>query len=131
MPRLPARVQADTDAWRNRANLLSEFLPDHLEASTMGCVVEKCVMSIELYRVFAQAIKDRGHKAWSERTFNQRLREYADAHGWIIEKKYTRHSKDRLSQPPGGFPMDPPGSYQAWFGLKFKAEPEPEGDFQG
>ena len=120
MPPLPARVQADTDAWRNRANLLSEFLPEHLEASTMGCVVEQCVMSAELYQLFAAAIKASGHRAWSERTFNQRLREYADANGWDIEKKYTRHNKDRLSQPPGGFPMDPPKAYQAWHGLRFR-----------
>ena len=121
MPPLPARVQADTDAWRSRANLISEFLPGHLEANTVDCAVEQCVMSIELYQVFARTIRDKGNKTWSERTFNQRLRDYADACGWIVEKKYTKHRKDRLSQP-GDFPVDPPKSYQAWFGLRFRAQ---------
>jgi putative DNA primase/helicase len=115
MPQLPARVQADTGAWRGRANLLSEFVPEHLEPDTAGY----CVMSAELYQAFAQAIKASGHKAWSERTFNQRLREYADANGWDIEKKKTKHRKDRLSQP-SVFPMEPPESYQAWHGLRFR-----------
>ena len=117
MPALPDQVQADTEAWIDRVNLMHAFGTTQLAGDAT-----RCVMSSELYKFFRLVTKDSGNVAWSERTFNARLVEFAAARGWVIEKKKTRHSKDALSQPPVDFPVDPPKSYQAWHGLRFRVE---------
>jgi len=117
MPALPDQVQADTEAWIGRVNLMHAFGTAQLAGDAA-----RCVMSSELYKFFRLVTKDSGNVAWSERTFNARLVEFAAARGWVIEKKKTRHSKASLSQPPVDFPADPPTSYQAWHGLRFRAE---------
>ena len=117
MPPLPARVRADTDAWIDRVNLMHSFGTAQL-AGDAG----RWVMSAELYQFFCQVTGKSRNAPWSERTFNARLVEFAAARGWVIEKKKTRHSKDRLSQPPVDFPADPPKSYQAWHGIRFRVE---------
>jgi putative DNA primase/helicase len=123
MPAVPERVQADTSGWLGRVNLMFTFGIQHLVQAA-----GRWVMSAELYRFFRQVIKDSGNSAWSERTFNARLSEFAVARGWAIEKKKTRHNKDSLSQPPVDFPMDPPASYQAWHGLRFLEDSDEEAE---
>jgi phage/plasmid-associated DNA primase len=117
MPPLPARVRADTDAWIDRVNLMHAFGTAQLAGDTC-----RWVMSAELYQFFRQVTKDSGNVAWSERTFNARLVEFAASRGWVIEKRKTRHNREALSQPPVDFPAKPPGSYQAWHGLRFRVE---------
>ena len=96
-------MQADTEAWLGRVNLIYAFGTEYL-----GRAPAAAIMSAELYQFFASTIKASGHSRWSEATFQPRLREFAAARGWVIEKKKTKHSKDRLSQPPVDFPVDPP-----------------------
>ena len=117
MPAVPEQVQADTSAWIDRVNLMLAFGTAQLAGD-----VSRFVMSAELYKFFRQVTKDSGNVAWSERTFNARLVEFAAARGWVIEKKKTKHSKEALSQPPVDFPADPPKSYNAWHGLRFRVE---------
>ena len=120
-PAVPKQVQADTAAWLGRVNLIFAFGTRYLAEGG-----PRRVMSAELWRFFSQSIKEGGHNRWSEATFNRRLREFAAAQGWVIEKKKTKHSKNLLSQPPVDFPVDPPESYQAWHGLRFKDDSDEE-----
>lgn len=125
MPGVPERVRADTDAWIDRVNLMHAFGTAQL-AGDAG----RWVMSAELYQFFRQVTKGSGNVAWSERTFNARLTEFAAARGWVIEKKKTRHNKEALSQPPVDFPADPPKSYQAWHGLRFRVESDDQAELE-
>jgi P4 family phage/plasmid primase-like protien len=118
MPAMPEPVQADTSAWLDRMNLIFTFAAEHLKRDTDG----RRIMAAELWKFFRTSIGASGNSSWSERTFNRRLAEFATARGWVIEKKKTRHVKELLSQPPADFPEDPPASYQAWHGVRFKNE---------
>ena len=118
MPRAPEQVQADTSAWLDRVNLIFSFVTEHLKQDADG----HRVWADELWDVFRRTIKGSGNNAWSGRTFNRRLTEFAAARGWVIEKKKAKHSDDLLSRPLDGFPEDPPRSYQAWHGIRFKDE---------
>jgi len=118
MPAAPELVQASTSAWLDRMNLIFTFAVEHLRQDTTG----RRIMAPELWRFFSASIGASKNSSWSERTFNRRLCEFATARGWVIVKKKTKHSKELLSQPPVDFPEDPPASYQAWHGIRFKNE---------
>ena len=118
MPAPPALVQADTSAWLDRMNLIFTFAVQYLKRDTDG----RRIMAPELWKFFSASLGASKNSSWSERTFNRRLAEFAVARGWVIVKKKTKHSKELLSQPPVDFPEDPPSSYQAWHGIRFKNE---------
>lgn len=65
---LPARVEADTDAWRREGDLIFQFLDDRLE---IGDGLRS--KSEELFQAFSQWLIPTGHRPWTQKTFVSRF----------------------------------------------------------
>ncbi len=124
MPQPPARVVADTRSWRGESDLILAYVSDRISLDPASHVT-----SADLLADFNRWLKDRGHPAWSDRTFVTRFGSH-DELGRSVTRKKSR-AKSGLSRPPlawdsSEFRNEPGSSYQAWFGVKFGAPPPDE-----
>jgi P4 family phage/plasmid primase-like protien len=67
-PELPARVVADTDAWRLEGDLILQFAGERLEFGQ-----EHHCASADLFQAFGQWLTPTGHKPWTNKTFHSRF----------------------------------------------------------
>lgn len=127
IPAPPARVVADTHAWRADSDLVLSYVADRL---VVGPSAGAChVMSGDLFDDFTAYVTTRGHHAWTEKTFLTRFVEHESVTDGGVEKQRMRPGAG-LSRPPssGGYvPMRTvPKQYTAWTGVRFRTDADDE-----
>ena len=116
MPDLPARVEADTEGWRQESDLVFAYVRDALVVDPAAHV-----MSSELFEHVNDWLKGRGHQPWSERTLAARFAEHDEVARNHIEKRTIRE-RGGLSRRHGW--GSPPARYAAWLGVRFRTDEE-------
>src|SRR6266700_78160 len=94
----PGRVERDTRDWHRYSDLFLAYVDEHLVYD-----LERHVISRELLAHFNAWLTERGHRPWSDRTFNKRLEEHHEMAAHQVIKKVVWLDASKLSRPPGDF----------------------------
>lgn len=114
MPPVPARVEADTMAWRKTADLILAYLGDRLEFDRGSHVLAR-----EVFEDFNAYITEKGQNKWSDKTFVSRFGGHDLMGQNAVERKKIK-KRDGLSRPPLT-ESQASRIYYAWLGLKFNS----------
>ncbi len=123
LPEPPARVVADTRAWRSESDQVLAYVTDRLRFDP------RChVAATDLLRDLNGWLTERGHREWSDRTLVSRLEGHDELTRRGVAKKRLRCSSQTaggLSRPEQIFLSDQlPSQYTAYIGLRFAAATE-------
>jgi putative DNA primase/helicase len=116
---LPERIATDTRAWRAESDLVMAYLDERLEFDSSAHVA-----STDLLADFNAWLAERGHRAWSDKTFSARFSSHTDLAGRVTANR-ARRSQPGLSRPqqfwnlPG---THTPERFRAWFGVRFASD---------
>lgn len=115
-PTRPAAVEAATQAWREKTDLLLAFFNERIVWDT-----RYHVHSTDLTIAFNQWLGHREQHVWSEKTIGQRLMSHSEFRKHRIEKRNSSPGTD-LSRPEFLVNLEPPpsGRYQRYVGLRFR-----------
>lgn len=117
MPAPPDTVTADTRAWRAESDLVLSYWDDRIEDDP-----DSHVMARELFDDFNSWLSTKGHRPWSDKTFNARFGAHEETTQRGGERKKIR-ARDGLSRPPGTYASlvapTVPTVYWAWLGIGF------------
>jgi putative DNA primase/helicase len=116
----PARIVDDTRDWQRYSDLFLAYVDEHLVYD-----LDRHVMSRELLAHFNAWLTERGHRPWSDRTFNKRIEEHHETSARQVVRKVLRLDPERLSRPSSCIETDPPQRYHAWLGVRFRTDGEP------
>lgn len=120
MPAPPAVVMRDSRTWRGESDLITAYLDDRIVVDPASHV-----LSVEMFDDFNTWLKERGHVAWSDKTFASRFEGHETITTGRIERKKIR-ARSGMSRPPISgawdrkvYPAATSSVYQAWLGLRF------------
>lgn len=117
-PPLPARVEADTRAWRTQADRILGFWDECLIADPAACV-----LTSELWAHFNAWLATNGHHVWSKELFHPRFRSHVETvHRRVEERRTTK--LNGLSRPPGAAWAEIPQQAYVYVGVRFRAHAE-------
>ncbi|MDP9430622.1 MAG: phage/plasmid primase, P4 family [Actinomycetota bacterium] len=123
LPEPPARVVADTRAWRSESDQVLAYVTDRLRFDP-----QRHVAATDLRLDFNGWLADRGHREWSDRTLASRLEGHDELTRCGVAKKRLRccpQTAGGLSRPERMFLSDQlPSQYTAYIGLRFAAATE-------
>jgi P4 family phage/plasmid primase-like protien len=123
LPQPPARVIADTRAWRSESDQVLAYLIDRIRFDP------RChVAATDLLRDLNGWLTAHGHHEWSDRTLTSRLEGHDELIRRRVAKRRVRCSPQTaggLSRPEQTFlPEQLPSQYTAYIGLRFAATTE-------
>lgn len=119
LPEPPARVTADTRAWRAESDLVLGYWAERLVPSH-----GHHVMSQDLLDDFTAWLRSHNHQKWSDKTFVSRFGNHDETTRHRVEKRQQRLDaglsrppiEDSWNEPPRPSPM----RYAAWLGVRFR-----------
>lgn len=116
MPEPPARVVADTKAWRGESDQVLAYMADRLVFDPGSHV-----LATELLADLNGWLTERGHREWSDKTLASRFEGHDEVARHGVEKQRLRRSPrsdSGLSRPERSY-TPVPAQYTAWVGLRF------------
>ncbi len=117
LPARPARVEADTLAWRTEADHVLGYLVERLVFDP-----DSHIMGTELLADFNTWAESRGLRAWGDQTLSERF----GGHGTVTsaEVQRTRLSNGPgLSRPTRTYLSTPvPTRFRGWVGVRFRTD---------
>lgn len=119
LPEPPARVTADTRAWRAESDLILGYWSERLVPSH-----DHHVMSQDLLDDFTAWLRSHNHQKWSDKTLVSRFGNHDETSRHRVEKRIQRLGgglsrppiEDSWNEPPRPSPM----RYTAWLGVRFR-----------
>lgn len=115
IPEAPARVLADTRAWRAESDLIVGYLNDRIVVDRRACVLSR-----ELLDDFNDWQVSRGHRPWADRTFSARFSDHEEVTGAGIYKGKPRNPEGLVRRDPDD--LDPTGDRpNLWLGLRWRS----------
>ncbi|WP_341941737.1 phage/plasmid primase, P4 family [Microbacterium sp. LWH10-1.2] len=122
MPPVPLRVQEDTEAWRDEADVIMAYARQHLTFDP-----DSMVMSTELFADFSDWLSDKKRSPWSDQTFASRFGGHDLAEENKVKKGLRSIDPKTLSRRHGNnLSTPPPKRATCWVGVKFaKVETAP------
>jgi phage/plasmid-associated DNA primase len=97
-PALPELVVKDTEEWRREGDLIMAFADDRL---TFG--PEHHARLEDLFQAFGQWLSTKGHKPWTQKTFQSRF----SSHDYITDR-HAEYGQRRVGDT----------KYRAWWGVR-------------
>lgn len=91
---LPARIVADTRAWRRQADRILGFWDELLIADD-----ESCIPATALLTAFNDWLVAAGHREWPKELFHQRFRAHSETARHHVEERRPKALKWRISLP--------------------------------
>jgi putative DNA primase/helicase len=134
MPDAPARVVADTQAWRAESDQVLRYITDRLEFDERSAV-----LATDLVADFNAWLGD-GKKPWGAELTASRFSDHEEFSSREVVKKKVRTntfsiSRTRLASTPWlveaatvGYAKDVPAATQCWLGVKFRESDEDQLD---
>jgi putative DNA primase/helicase len=115
----PARILADTKAWRADGDMVMNYFDEFLEHREGGHVVAS-----EIYAHFVAWAETQGHKPWSSNTFDKRFLQHDVIKGAKVAKaRIRRGSRGEPSHVPdrwGSNSAELPPQYTAYLHLVYR-----------
>lgn len=119
MPEPPLAVVADTLDWRKEADLVLAYIDERL-------VFERSyvVPSTDLVADFSAWMEERGQRAWSDRTFLQRMRDHeaVSSAGCAYDRVRLCDAEVSRSAHAPLATRSLPERFRAWIGVRFSAD---------
>lgn len=114
---IPERVARTTRQWREKSDVLLEFMGATLEFDPGSWVV-----SVELYSVYKTWMEAHGYKALPERTFAAKMDEHTEVPRYVV-KRQTLATEPGISRPKSAWLTVEVGKRPtAWHGIRFREQ---------
>lgn len=116
LPDAPARVVADTRAWREDTDLVLRYVGERLEFDPGACVT-----SSDLLDDVNEWLHRQGHSPWSTQLVTARFGEHQEVTSHHVHAA-IRKSLPGLSLRPGSLHPRPGSPTRVWLGVRFNGE---------
>ena len=129
MPEPPVAVEADTLSWRKEADLVLAYIGDRLVFDQQWTTP-----AADLSADFTAYLEERGHKAWSERTFVPRFRDHDTVTAARVTEGRARPMDGDVSRSrhaPWETRVTLPSRFRCWFGVRFRTDQDEAADEAG
>ena len=113
MPLEPGPVEAATDEWRGKSDVLAEYVADRLEYDPNGWIT-----SVDLLTDLNYWLQDHGQQKWSDRLLSSRM---TDCHVLSMRKASIRTNLPGRSSRLGTGANLSSEKVKAWICVRFKA----------
>jgi putative DNA primase/helicase len=121
-----AKVQADTEEWRNGADRILGYWRDHLVAEVTGKILKA-----DMFEDFNRWMTENGHNTWAAETFGPKFANHAETRRHGVEGGKPRNL-DGLSRPRRmtAYDMAMPASKRpwVWIGVRFRTDADDAAD---